>query len=467
MSRKTKCMIMLGLKGLDKQAQASVLGIADSSHSLKPENRLLFDQRETQDSGLSSNGALSSRAPYFPSVMAGMTKYVYASGSLAPRVRCYVRNASGQAISFDMIRYNSVDIPRPIWLGETKITQGLFEAVMGYNPSHFNGRRESFGHRNDFGFKPNRPVENVSWSEIIHFCNRLSAMHGFTPYYRVLSTRLDLALMELASAEKKRDALRKYFGEPDYESTVPSYKQRVDSLEKSPIEAREIARLDFDSTSNGYRLEFEAEWKSVCRAAGFSGKTAKQTERYGYWVHDNQLHTDSIPVAQRLPDRLGFYDIIGSVAEVFSFTKDQLNQNIAQSSYSEGLLKSYKVVQPRFDQFTYVDAKSKDGKLCDMKVDSTIDHQTDSRQYVKHPKHGFRLARNASVDASYNSSDGYSGNKFERLELSEIYGDDEEEEISYDDSSEGYSGNKFERLELPDIYDDDEDEISYDDSSDD
>ena len=31
----------------------------------------------------------------------------------------------------------------------------------------------------------------------------------------------------------------------------------------------------------------------------------------------------------------------------------------------------------------------------------------------------------------------------------------------------GYRGNKFERLELPDIYDDDEDEISYDDSSDD
>lgn len=45
------------------------------------------------------------------------------------------------------------------WLGETPVTQALWEAVMGYNPSHF---KSSF-----------RPVENVSWNDCQRFVRSL------------------------------------------------------------------------------------------------------------------------------------------------------------------------------------------------------------------------------------------------------------------------------------------------------
>ncbi|MBX2803507.1 MAG: formylglycine-generating enzyme family protein, partial [Myxococcales bacterium] len=54
---------------------------------------------------------------------------------------------------------HSVTISRGFWLGEVPVTQALWEAVMGENPSHFEG--------------PSRPVERVSWKDAQAFCARL------------------------------------------------------------------------------------------------------------------------------------------------------------------------------------------------------------------------------------------------------------------------------------------------------
>lgn len=53
------------------------------------------------------------------------------------------------------------------WIGETEVTQALWEAVMGNNPSRFKGN--------------NRPVETVSYNDAVDFCNELSrlTMHQF------------------------------------------------------------------------------------------------------------------------------------------------------------------------------------------------------------------------------------------------------------------------------------------------
>lgn len=51
------------------------------------------------------------------------------------------------------------------WLGETPVTQALWQAVMGENPSHFKG---------DF----NRPVESVSWVECQMFIGELNKLTG-------------------------------------------------------------------------------------------------------------------------------------------------------------------------------------------------------------------------------------------------------------------------------------------------
>ena len=52
----------------------------------------------------------------------------------------------------------------PYFIGETEVTQGLWEAVMGNNPSNFKGI--------------NRPVEQVSWNDCQEFIKRLNQKTG-------------------------------------------------------------------------------------------------------------------------------------------------------------------------------------------------------------------------------------------------------------------------------------------------
>ena len=52
------------------------------------------------------------------------------------------------------------------YIGETEVTQELWEAVMGSNPSHFNGSR--------------KPVEEVSWNDCQEFIKKLNQLTGKT-----------------------------------------------------------------------------------------------------------------------------------------------------------------------------------------------------------------------------------------------------------------------------------------------
>ena len=60
-----------------------------------------------------------------------------------------------------------VRIAQGFWLGETPVTQALYEAVTGGTPSHFT---------EDSDVAPRRPVERVSWDDARAFCGRLTAL---------------------------------------------------------------------------------------------------------------------------------------------------------------------------------------------------------------------------------------------------------------------------------------------------
>ena len=63
---------------------------------------------------------------------------------------------------FDDELQHQVTLTQGFWLADTTVTQALWEAVMGDNPSHFKGE--------------NRPVENVSWDDAQRFIQKVNNM---------------------------------------------------------------------------------------------------------------------------------------------------------------------------------------------------------------------------------------------------------------------------------------------------
>ena len=69
---------------------------------------------------------------------------------------------TANGVSFKMIRVEGQG--SPFYIGETEVTQALWEAVMGSNPSYFKGT--------------NRPVERVSWDDCKEFIRQLNSITG-------------------------------------------------------------------------------------------------------------------------------------------------------------------------------------------------------------------------------------------------------------------------------------------------
>ena len=66
--------------------------------------------------------------------------------------------------NYDEVPVHEVTISKDYYMGETPVTQALWQAVMGDNPSGFKG--------------DNNPVENVSWYDCLEFINKLNRLTG-------------------------------------------------------------------------------------------------------------------------------------------------------------------------------------------------------------------------------------------------------------------------------------------------
>jgi sulfatase modifying factor 1 len=153
---------------------------------------------------------------------------------------------------------HKVCISKGFWIGETQVTQELWQTVMGWNPSSFKGNIKL-------------PVESVSWYDCLVFCNKLSELEGFTPCF-----------------------------------TLKNIKKNGNHIKKATVE--------WHSDANGYRLPTEAEWE-YCAKAGtefrYSGsnnidEVAWYTENSG-----NQTHE----VKTKKANAWGLYDMTGNVWE--------------------------------------------------------------------------------------------------------------------------------------------------------
>jgi len=167
-------------------------------------------------------------------------------------------------------------------MGATEVTRTQFLAVVGTDPS-------------DTGYSSgtDNPVQTVNWYHALAFCNKLSLAEGLAPVYTVAG--VDFATLTYAAIPRADNA------------------------------AWNAAGADW--SADGYRLPTEMEWMWAAMGASgsytkaFAGSSGSNLVGdyavFGYYSSDAGRTTNrrSNPVASKLPNELGLYDLSGNVWE--------------------------------------------------------------------------------------------------------------------------------------------------------
>jgi len=134
------------------------------------------------------------------------------------------------------------------WMDRFEVVQEQFKKYQISDPSHFKS--------------PDRPLEQMNWTDAALYCNERSLAEGLEPCYE-----------------------------------------------------EEAWRCNFEN--NGYRLPTEAEWEYACRAGTSTkysfGNDVRKLKAYTWFAGNSYRKTH--PVGQKKPNPWGLYDMHGNVAE--------------------------------------------------------------------------------------------------------------------------------------------------------
>ncbi len=152
-------------------------------------------------------------------------------------------------------------------LDKYEVVQEQYAKLVGANPASFKG--------------PGRPVDTVTWTDAVLYCNLRSRAEGLEPCYR-----------------------------------------------------EEGGAWQCDFKANGYRLPTEAEWEYACRAGTererYFGSDVRTLKEHAWYTDTSGRQTHV--VGQKKPNPWGLYDMYGNVAE---WCNDVYAENYYKTSPSQ------------------------------------------------------------------------------------------------------------------------------------
>ena len=243
-------------------------------------------------------------------------------------------------------------------IGKYPVTQKLWEMVMKAN--HRKDSRPSY-----FEAQPDCPVENISWEEMVIFCNELSVKTGLEPAY----------------------CYEKIFSFPG--------------------ENTEIYKWVLKDSPEGYRIISQEEWEYAAKGGilskDFIYAGSNNLTEVGWYSENIGNISSTKNVGQKIPNELGIFDLSGNVWErcdyLNHYTKDQ---NFYQERYKQHLESQQSKAPEEREQYDINfrfrlkgGSFREDVEKCKLIYEDILVDENYRSEYC-----GFRLARNKKEEYS-------------------------------------------------------------------